>query len=267
MIKNERHKQILDILASENYADVNGLAGRLFVSTPTIRRDLAFLENEGYIKRNHGGAMLYDDRLHHNPINFRRGMKMHEKSNICKLAATLIEKGAVVFVDDSTTAYNLSNYLGDIENITVVTNGYAICQKLLENNVKTFSTGGRFNKDSAAFVGHFAEKMISNFNADVMFFSAAAMDENGEVSDYSEEETAMRHAMKARSKKTVFLCDSDKIGIRSEIRVFSLSEIDYLVTDKPLAEELVTRCRLVELSKTADAVLYASHTILPQELR
>lgn len=256
MIKNERHKQILEILSQQKYANVNELSEKLYVSTPTVRRDLAFLENEGYIRRNHGGAMIYDDKLHHNPINFRRGTKMHEKLNICRIAASLVTEGMLIFVDDSTTAYNLSNFLGDIPNITVVTNGYSICGRLSENNVKTFSTGGRFNRDTAAYVGHFAEKMLSNFNADLMFFSAAALDENGEISDYSEEETAMRYAMKRRSRKSVFLCDSDKMGIRSEMRVFSISEIDFLATDKPLPEKLLTKHNMQIVSQSADAILY-----------
>ncbi len=256
MIKNERHERILQILRQEGFANVTDLSARLFVSPPTIRRDLSFLENEGYVRRNHGGAMMDEDKLHHNPVNFRRGTKMREKANICRLAATLVLPDSLVFLDDSTTVYHLADFLVGVENVTVVTNGLSVCQKLSANNIKTFSTGGRLMKKSEAFVGHFAEQTVSGFNADFMFFSAAALGNDGIISDYSEEETALRFAMKARSRKTVFLCDSDKIGVVSELRCFSLSEIDYMVTDRPLPLALIEKCRLHQLTAKEGAVLY-----------
>ncbi len=256
MIKNERQKQILEILRQESFVNVTELSRRLFASCPTIRRDLSYLEDRGYVRRNHGGAMIDEDKLHHNPVNFRRGTKTHEKMNICRLAATLVPTDSLIFIDDSTTAYHLADFLGGIENVTVVTNGLSICQRLSINNIKTISTGGRLIKKTEAFVGHFAEQTVLAFNADVMFFSAAALGHDGSISDYSEEEMSLRIAMKARSKKTVFLCDSDKIGMVSEFRCFSLLEIDYMVTDRPLSEELMAVCRLCRLAAAEGAVLY-----------
>ena len=54
----EREKQILEVLLKEKRVTVRQLAKRLFISEPSVRRDLARLEKQNLIKRVHGGAVL-----------------------------------------------------------------------------------------------------------------------------------------------------------------------------------------------------------------
>lgn len=256
MFKNNRHNEILEILKKRGWATVNELSETLYASKPTIRRDLTKLENDGYLRRSHGGAVLNDDKLHNNPVGYRRSEKMHEKLLLCKLASTLVGEGNLIFIDDSTTVYHLADFIKDIENVTVVTNGLSVCKRLSENNVKTISTGGRLAKSSEAFVGYFAEQTVSGFNADIMFFSAAAIDEEGVISDYSEAETSLRIAMKKRSARTALLCLSDKLNTKSELRLFSTNELDYIVTDKPLSDAFLQNCNMTETARAEGAILY-----------
>ena len=58
MLKEERYDRILEILEEETYTDAHTLAERLYVSMPTIRRDLKALAEQGKIIRTHGGAFL-----------------------------------------------------------------------------------------------------------------------------------------------------------------------------------------------------------------
>ena len=68
MFKNQRHNEILEILKNERFASVSELSERLFSSQPTIRRDLNFLEKQGYLRRSHGGAIPADEK---SQIRFR----------------------------------------------------------------------------------------------------------------------------------------------------------------------------------------------------
>ena len=52
----DREKQILEILLKEKKSSVKQLAKILFVSEPSVRRDLQSLEKQNLIKRIHGGA-------------------------------------------------------------------------------------------------------------------------------------------------------------------------------------------------------------------
>ncbi len=55
---NKRHRQILHIMSDGKKVAVNDLADKLEVSQATIRQDLTFLEDQGFLKRVHGGGVL-----------------------------------------------------------------------------------------------------------------------------------------------------------------------------------------------------------------
>ncbi len=259
MYKNQRHDEILNILKEEGFASVRGLAERLYASQPTIRRDLEFLQKEGLIHRSHGGAIPADEKKRA-PVSFRSGTRSKQKANICRMAAELIASESILFTDASTTVMHLADFLREEEDLTVVTNGYPICRSLSERSIRTISTGGRLLKDSLAFVGSAAEETASNFNADYFFFSSSALDEDGMISDYSEEETALRRIMIKRSRQTVFLFDSEKFNRRSAYRVAPLKEITHVITDRPLPPELLQKNGLSLKKQTDDAVWYTTKT-------
>lgn len=56
-----RERQILELLRDKGSASIQELAETLSVSTMTIHRDLARLENMGRIKKQHGGASLAEE--------------------------------------------------------------------------------------------------------------------------------------------------------------------------------------------------------------
>ncbi len=255
MLKNKRHTEIIDILTRQGFAGVTELGEKLFASQPTIRRDLAYLEKQGYIVRNHGGAVLANGKVN-TPIPFRRGTRAKEKKNICRLAATLIKPEKLLFIDASTTAFFLSEYIDKSSNVTVVTNGLPLCSALGEAGVRTFSTGGRVFHESEALIGSVAERTVTEYNADMMFFSASSFDYDGLISDYCEEENDLRRIMRRHSKTAVFMCDSGKFGTRSAFSFFNLSEIDYLITDRALDADTLRALSLTEEAEDAGAVLY-----------
>ena len=258
MLKNQRHNEIIDILANQGFASVRELGKRLYASQPTIRRDLAYLEKQGYVLRSHGGVVPADSRTN-TPAPFRRGTRIREKSNICKLAATLIKPGSMIFIDASTTAFYLSEYISKTENITVLTNGIALCSALASADITVYSTGGRVKAKSEAFVGLQAEHAAENFNADMMFFSASSLGMDGTVSDYSEDETSLRRTVRRRCKTAVFLCDSAKFSGEGAFVCFSAEELDYIVTDTELPTDMVSGLGFRISKKTENAVLYEKH--------
>ena len=69
-MSTEREKQILEILLKEKRVGVPQLAKALFVSEPSVRRDLQSLEKKNLIKRVHGGAILEESALSKNKIPF-----------------------------------------------------------------------------------------------------------------------------------------------------------------------------------------------------
>ena len=82
-----------------------------------------------------------------------------------------------------------------------------------------------------AYVGRIAEQTLENLCVDIAFFSSQGVSEDGEVTDYSEEETALRRVLLRRAKRAILLCDSSKVGKKYLYRLGHLSDMSDVITD------------------------------------
>ena len=118
----EREEQILNALLEKDSVRVQELADKLYISVPTLRRDLAKLESMGKIIRTHGGAKLRkspaDKQI---PLALREQEQNIAKDVIGQRAAELVTDGDIIMLDASTTAYSIIPYLADFNNLIVIT--------------------------------------------------------------------------------------------------------------------------------------------------
>ena len=210
----DREKQILEILLKEKKSSVKQLAKILFVSEPSVRRDLQSLEKQNLIKRIHGGAVIEETALSKNKIPFliREYEQSSAKTMIAKKAIDLICDNDIVFLDASTSCYYLIPFLASKRNLTVITNGVKALIKLAEYGINTISTGGALLNSCLALVGEEAYKTIETYNADIALFSCRGVSNDGYLTDFSLEENNARKKMIQHARKSYLLCTSEKIG-------------------------------------------------------
>lgn len=210
----ERDKAILELLLKEQEVTVKQLASHLFISEPSVRRDLARLEKQNLIKRTHGGAMIEKKLLSKNSIPFK--IRELEQNNakiiIAKKAVELIHDGDIVFLDSSTTACNIVPFLISKKNVTVVTNGVVTLEKLAEYNIPAISTGGSLIASCMALVGDEAYKTIQSINANITFFSCRGITDDGMVTDMIPATNYIKQQMIKNSNSSYLLCTSAKLG-------------------------------------------------------
>ena len=195
MYFRERHNKIIDILEKRSSASVHYLAQALYVSEPTIRRDLAALQEQGKIRRTFGGAVLSDMINREVPFALREHENRRAKDAIARMAVKQIRDGQIIFLDASSTVSYLTPYLASFSDLTVITNSPKTSLKLAELKIRSLSTGGLLLENSIAFVGAHAENFVRNFNADIFFFSCRGINEKGIVSDNTIMENSMRQIM------------------------------------------------------------------------
>jgi DeoR/GlpR family transcriptional regulator of sugar metabolism len=236
-MKISQEKKILEILETQQYASVEELSAVLCVSTSTIRRSLEILQQKGLVTRTHGGVKINADNNFAPSFTFRIHQNTFEKKKIALSAIKLIKNGDIIFLDGSTSAFYIAEYLKEFENIRVITNGIDTLSLLSKNNILAYSTGGQVSSENpSVLVGRYAEDMICNFHADIAFFSAQAMDNDGEIYDCFEDEIFLRRAMIKNAKTKVFLCDNTKIGKTSPYHLCSLKEINHIATNQILPD-------------------------------
>ncbi len=223
MIQFERQEQIIAILERKKSSSVRELARELFTSEASIRRDIEALQNKGLVKRVYGGVLLSRYQNSSIPIDLRDGDHSAVKEEIARRAAELVCDGDTIFLDASSTVRRMMKYLGHRKNLKIITHNLKIFSEYGGSNCELFCTGGTYSTIEQTLVGPAAENYLRSVSADLLFFSSQAITEDGEITDSSEEETALRRIMIARSERQYFLCDDSKLGER---RMFSVCHKD-----------------------------------------
>jgi DeoR/GlpR family transcriptional regulator of sugar metabolism len=141
-------------------------------------------------------------------------------------------------MDASSTVQHLLPHLSRFEGICVITNSLQVLQALHTSKHRLISTGGNLIPRNMALVGRIAENTLQNLTPSIAFFSAQGVDHCGDISDSSEEETALRRVVLQRATRRVFLCDHSKIGKQYLYRLCNLRDLDDLITDESFPKEL-----------------------------
>ena len=231
MLKKERQDNILNIVKSRKYCTVDYLSKQLFVAPITVRRDLTEMESAGLIIRCYGGATVPEYENREVPFEVRNKSNFSVKEKLAQKAVELISAGDVVFLDASSTVSHIAEYLSTELNLTVITNSTLVAEKLKEKHIACYLTGGRPVENSYSLVGSIAEKALSELYANVCFFSAQGIDENGVISDQSEAESSLRRLMIKNSRKQYFIFDGSKYNKRFAFKICSVGDIDNVITD------------------------------------
>ena len=235
-MNNERQKHILEKILIQKKVTVKDLAKELYASEPSIRRDLADLEKQNLIKRVHGGAILEEtgNSAMKIPFVIREMEQADAKVIMARKAVEYIKDNDVIFLDASSSAYNIIPYLPLRNNIIVITSGVKALTKLSEYHIKTISTGGELMPSCLALVGEEAYQTIERFNADVTFFSCRGLSYDGYLTDISPAEDYVRRKMIAHSKQSFLLCAGEKIGKKYFHNLCTTKEISGVISEADL---------------------------------
>lgn len=240
----DREEKILNILLEKETITIRELSEKLFVSIPTLRRDLVKLEEKGKIIRTHGGAQLVkksaDEKI---PFFLREQEQNDAKSIMAKKAVEYVKDGDIIMLDGSTSAYNIIPLLADFRNLIVITSSAKSSFLLGKMGISNICTGGRMITRSLSYVGEEAERTAANYNADVVFFSCRGLSMDGKLTDNSIEENSLRRVMIRQAKKKIFLCDSSKIGKTCLNNLCHLSEVDEMICEEKVPEKVLERMK------------------------
>ncbi|MBS7576080.1 MULTISPECIES: DeoR/GlpR family DNA-binding transcription regulator [unclassified Enterococcus] len=256
MNATNRREFILDYLNEHHSLKINQLVEELDVTRETLRKDLYDLEEEGLIRKTHGGAVL-SQKINESAYEKRRNEQSNEKKVIAKLAAEMIENGDTVYLDYGTTIYALAQEIKKMKNITVVTNSIPIITLLMPSeDIEIIVPGGMLRRNEGSLYGDMAYNNLKDIFVTIGFFGCAGISANVGITDHHLGETANSKMMIEHSETSVILSDNSKFGKCAFNRMADFSDIDALVTDQvpPLAEKRELIAQSVELYYPSAAV-------------
>ena len=233
MLAIERKNQILTILQEDKRVLVSDLSLRFNVSEETVRRDLEKLENEGYVVKTYGGAVIKEENNADLPYFIRKKKNVIGKQRIAELAAELISDGESVMLDASSTAVFIAKKIKNKKNLTIITSSVEIIFELADvGGWKIISTGGEMKEGSLSLIGSRAENAVKNYNADKAFISCKGLDIKSGITDTNEMNAIIKTAMFSSSECRVLAIDSSKFNLKSFAKIADIKEADVIITDK-----------------------------------
>lgn len=231
-----REDEYIKIL-SERAHSIKELTEKLFISEPTVRRDIVQLKKKELVACKNGIVSLRssspDKRI---PMFIRDYENIEAKKIIASKAAEYIHDGDILMLDASTSAYALLPYLTQFKNLFVITSGAKTAIALASMGIKTLCTGGETILESFSFVGSDAERTLRNYNANAAFFSCRGLSEIGLASDNTIQENNIRKIMIQKSQHNYLLCDSSKLGHTYLNTLCHVNNIDKVICEVPLPE-------------------------------
>ena len=240
MFIEERHQAILNILSEKGRISNSEIQETFQVSYDSAKRDLRLLEEQGLLKRTHGGAI---------PVrqvggNVIRNLSPDErvvnvKENylaIAKEAVKAIEENDVVYITNAGVGYLMAQNIGETV-CTVVTNSISIAEELRKKgNVTVILAGGEMQANGC-FYDSFALSLINRLRFDKCFVTSACVSADFGLSIQKSRSVELTNSVINNSKTVYGLYPVEKVGFDSIISICPADKLDYLITDSDSSED------------------------------
>lgn len=235
-LPRERQDRIVERLHKHGRVIAADLAVEFRVSEDSIRRDLRDLAARGLCKRVYGGALLVTREA---SLAERRGEQVERKRALAAVAAGLVSRKQILFIDVGSTNLALAAALPDHRELTVVTNAPEIALAVLDRpGFEVIFIGGRVHPRLGGAIGTAALRQIQGIRADLCFPGVCAADAQTGLWTYDADEAELKRGMIEASGETVLIATRDKLLRAATHHTAPASSIGHLVTDKGLDAKL-----------------------------
>ena len=225
---NARQKKILQTVNSTGAVKVAELSKTLYFSEMTIRRDLQLMEEEGLLKRVHGGAVMNESEFQY-PIWYRMEINKEQKKELALRAAKYLHDGQVIFFNTSSTLSYLLPYLQQYKNLQVITNSVHLLFQISKMHIPCFLTGGKYNEIEGSLSGRQAEAFLQSIHPDIAFLSCEGLSADGFVTDSDADLAEIDKIAVERAKTAVLLMDRSKLDTLHTYTVCHTSQLTEVI--------------------------------------
>lgn len=231
MKRATRLEKLKKIITQQGFCSVSECLKHIDASDSTIRRDLSFLEKQGFIERYHGGAV--DFAMLSQIKRFKVNRKAKEE--IAKKAAELIKDYQIIIMGAGSTVSILGNYLMNKKGLRIITPSISLARQLSNNSeFKIILTGGEVDLEGHSMTGHLAELAIKQIKADTCILSCDSISSSLEVMNVSFEIASLKKYILEASTQKILIADHTKFGAVNMASIGSISQFDKIVVDSKL---------------------------------
>jgi DeoR family transcriptional regulator, fructose operon transcriptional repressor len=235
MLAEERRDRLLELVRVRRFAPLPDLAEALAVSESTVRRDLEQLEQQGTIRRIHGGVLYSGSSPKLPHFDVRQPVEWAQKKAIAQRAVELIDDGDTVLLDGGSTTYEVARLLVG-RPLHVVTNSLPVANLFAaDTRSDLVMIGGNLCPRTGVAQGPYADKMLSMVRVRKTLLSVAGINDEGFFNNNLMLVETERMMMRA-ADEVIIVADSSKFGHQSLTHLCPLEAVKYVVVDDGIAE-------------------------------
>ena len=247
MFREERIRNIMELIKSEQKVYVKALAKQFDRSESSIRLDLAELEKRGLIVRTHGGAMIVDGatdnfEFRKSILSSRNNLFKEEKQRIGLATIDLLHDGDSILIDGGSTTALVAKNLHLKSGLTVITTSIHLLPYLIETqDIKIFLTGGFFFREFEELVGEISLDSLSRFKPDHTIMGIDGISLEHGITGTEPAVVSIKKKMITMSKDVIIVSDHTKFEKSCLFQVAELQEIQTIITDNKVNKEEIAK--------------------------
>lgn len=232
-----RTKQIYEYLKQHQTCSFAELMARFKVSSATVHRYADELSKRDAVTRVRGGLTFNKaEAPRENSAAYLDRVVTNRKEKIAaaRKALMVIEEGDIVFLDSSTTVYELALLLreANLSHLTIVTNSVAIIQNFRKfpSHYVLIGLGGSYDPSLNSMLGSETIEQLSHMNITKAFVSAFGIDEKTATTNHERQAELLRQVLDATDKRYL-IADKTKYGRRGLYRIASKGSFDTIFSE------------------------------------
>lgn len=236
MLLDQRRHRIVDLVTLQGFASLQELVSQAGASESTVRRDLDFLDEAGYLRRTRGGAASVPNHALAKRPEVRRNAAKTVKTLIAEAGAELIADGETVLIDGGTTTHALARELVDrnYANLQIVTNSIALLDTLSSaDGIEIVSLGGVLQPKTGVLLGPLTTAALSDLHVRRLVMGAGGVRETGFYNSNSLLVETERRMIDS-ADEVIVLAESSKFGHSELVHLCDLDRVHCVVTDDGL---------------------------------
>ena len=243
MNRQSRLAETRNVLLKNKQISVDDLCRRFHASSVTIRKDLTFLEEENFLIRTHGGAVLKEadgtaaggggiDPSSED----ERGRKIRA---LAEVAADYTVNNTWIYLSTGSTCYEIARMMTG-RKLNVVTSSLTTGTLLASmNTISVLMPGGNvaYDANGAFLAGDWFRKGLDDLHLDQAFISVSGIDFTTGYTIGNPLELLNIKKLKEVSRETIIVADSTKFGAHGFLTAEPLDSIDTIITNSDIPRE------------------------------
>lgn len=213
-----RTQLILEYLRRKKRCSLAELMKKFNISSSTIHRDVIELSRRDAVSVVRGGLVFNPTAKSPEPSNAYSERIVTNRSwkiAAAEKALAAINEGDIIFLDSSTTVYELAALLrtSSIAHLTIITNSLAIMQNFrkMPREWVLIGLGGNYDPQLNSILGATAISELTGLNITKSFISAFGIDEKNATTNHERQAELIRTVI-ASADKNYLLIDRSKLN-------------------------------------------------------